>query len=277
METEKNEVVEAVQVGGGWWRLVQVVAAMSFGAVLVGFALHQPPRTSTNFADADIHSEYVKYASGSDTITAYLAFPERADKAPAVIVIHDIYGMSDRLRPAVEQLARRGFVAIGPDLLSRRGGTPANQDSTRRLIGALNADTVTRDLDATYAYLQTLTAVRVDRIGVIGFCWGGAQSFRYATNNPKLGAFVVCYGSGPDTATLARIKAGGLGVYGENDARINAGLTDLTAALQRARVDYQYHVYPGVGHAFLQTREKPEVADSAWLAIERFFRERLDR
>lgn len=257
--------------------MVKVVAGMGLGAVLVGFVLHPPSPTSTNLHNLDIHSEYVKYASGADTITAYLAYPERADKAPAVIVIHDIYGMSDRLRPAVELLARRGFVAIGPDLLSRLGGTPANQDSTRRLIVALNADTLTRDLNATFAYLQTLQSVRGDRIGVIGFCWGGAQSFRYATNNPKLGAFVVCYGSGPDTAALGRIKASGLGVYGENDARINSALPDLAAAVRRARVDYQYHVWGGVGHAFLQTREKPEVADSAWLAIERFFRERLDR
>ncbi len=256
---------------GGW--AVGLGGAVILGAAGVVMPTARPPVRPT----PDIHSEYVKYASGRDTITAYLAYPERADPAPAVIVIHDIYGMSDRLRPAVELLAQRGFVAIGPDLLSRQGGTSASGDSTRRLILALAPDTVTRDLDATYAYLKTLTAVRGDRIGVIGFCWGGSQSFRYATNNPNLGAFVVCYGSGPDTASLARITAKGLGVYAENDARINAGLPDLNAALQRARVDYQYHVYPGVGHAFLQTREKPEVADSAWLAIERFFRQRLDR
>ena len=272
METERK-------IGGGWWRVVEVMTAVGLGAVLVGFVLHHPSPTSTNLhnlALLDIHSEYVKFASGSDTITAYLAYPERADKAPAVIVIHDIYGMGDRLRPAVDLLAQRGFVAIGPDLLSRRGGTPAIPDSARRLIVALDADTLTRDLDATYAYLKTLPAVRGDRIGVIGFCWGGSQSFRYATNNPSLGAFVVCYGSGPDTSALGRIKTGGLGVYAENDARIDAGLPDLTAALKRARVDYQYRIYPGVGHAFLQTREKPEIADTAWLAIERFFRARLD-
>jgi len=261
---------------GVWRSGVLAVGLIGLGlAAAVGFVL--PTAAAPDRPSADIHSEYVKYASGTDTITAYLAYPERADQAPAIIVIHDIYGMSDRLRPAVDLLARRGFAAIGPDLLSRRGGTPASQDSTRRMIVALNADTLTRDLDATYAYLQTLQAVRGDRIGVIGFCWGGAQSFRYATNNPRLGAFVVCYGSGPDTSALRRITARGLGVYGENDARINNGLPDLTAALQRARVDYQYHVWAGVGHAFLQTREKPEVADSAWLAIEWFFRERLDR
>jgi carboxymethylenebutenolidase len=254
----------------GW--TVGVLATLLAAGGFAFQSAHPPIRPA-----ADIHSEYVKYISGRDTITAYLAYPERAEPAPAVIVIHDIYGMSDRLRPAVELLAQRGFVAIGPDLLSRRGGTSAVADSARRFIMSLHPDTVTQDLDATYAYLKTIRAVRPDRIGVIGFCWGGGQSFRYATNNPGLRAFVVCYGSGPDTAALARIKAKGFGVYAENDARINTGLTDLTAALQRARVDYQHQVYPGVGHAFLQTREKPEVADSAWAAIERFFREQLDR
>ncbi len=254
---------------------------MGMGIALVGatwgFSLYRPLPTSSAFSRPDIHSEYVKYLSGKDTLTAYLAYPERRDPAPAVIVIHDIYGMGDRLRPAVELLAQRGFVAIGPDLLSRAGGTPATSDSARRLISGLDPDAVTRDLDATYAYLRTIKAVRGDHIGVIGFCWGGSQSFRYATNNPNLKAFVVCYGSAPDTMALARIKTKGLGVYAENDARIGAGLPGLDTAVKRLRLDYQYRVYPGVGHAFLQTREKPDVADTAWAAIEGFFRSQLGR
>src|SRR3989442_3671321 len=185
---------------------------------------------------SDTHAEYVKYLSGKDSITAYLAYPERRDPAPAVIVIHDIYGMSDRLRPAVEKLAREGFVAIGPDLLSRKGGTPASADDARRPILGLNPHPITMDLDAAAAYLRALRAVRADRVAVIGFCWGGGQSFRYATNNPTLRAFVVCYGPGPGTAALRRIKAKGLGVYAENDARIDAGLPDLMIALKRSGV-----------------------------------------
>src|SRR6266576_3547379 len=149
----------------------------------------------------DIHSEYVKYVSGKDTITAYLAYPERPQPAPAVIVIHEIFGMSDFIRQTTEQLAKDGFVAIAPDLLSRRGGTPATPDSARKLIATLNADTVTLDLDATRAYLNKLKPVRTGDIGIIGFCWGGGQSFRYATNTPELKAFVVCYGPGPDATS----------------------------------------------------------------------------
>jgi len=135
---------------------------------------------------------------------------------------------------------------------------------------------VTMDVDATVGYLKTLKAVRRDRIGVIGFCWGGGQSFRYATNNASLRAFVVCYGPGPDASAIARVRASGLGVYAENDARIDAGLADVAAAVRQYGKAYRYTVYPGVGHGFLRTREKPEVADSAWSAVVRFFRETLE-
>jgi carboxymethylenebutenolidase len=224
----------------------------------------------------DIHAEYVKYVSGNDTITAYLAYPERPQPAPAVIVIHEIFGLSDFIRQTTEKLAQDGFVAIAPDLLSRKGGTPAAGDSARRLISALPPDTVKLDLDATRAFLRTVRAARHDAVGTIGFCWGGGQSFRYATNTPELKAFVVCYGPSPAAQDLARIRAKGLGVYAENDARINAGLPDAVAALRAAGKDYQHIVYPGVGHGFLRSRDNPTVADSAWANIIRFFRAELD-
>ncbi len=248
--------------------------ALLAGGLLAGVALllsaSPPVRRS------DIHSEYVKFLSGRDTITAYLAYPERRDPAPAVIVIHEIFGMSDFIRQTAEQLAKDGFVALAPDLLSRRGGTPASPDSARRLIATLNPDTVTQDLNAAAAYVKTVRAVRADRIGVIGFCWGGGQSFRYATNNPDLRAFVVCYGPAPNPPDMARIRARGLGVYAENDARIDAGLPDAAAGMKAAGKDYPYAIYPGVGHGFLRSRDVPAVADSAWRNVIRFFRENLE-
>src|SRR5712671_880877 len=251
----------------GKWERWKV--GMGVGAALMGLSI------VPSFHHSDIHAEYVKYLSGKDTVTAYIAYPERPKPSPAVIVIHEIFGMSDFIKQTTEQLAKDGFVAIAPDLLSRRGGTPATPDSARKLIATLNADTVTADLDATRAYLRTLKPVRGSEIGVIGFCWGGGQSFRYATNSPELKAFVVCYGPSPNPADMAKIRAKGLGVYAENDARIDAGLPDAAAAMRAAGKPYPYAIYPGVGHGFLRTREKPEVADSAWSAVKRFFRAQL--
>lgn len=243
-------------------------------ALAAGGALAvSPPRPSASLPVSprtDIHAEYVRYASGRDTLTAYVAYPERPAPAPAMIVIHEVFGLSDFARRATERLATDGFVAIAPDLLSRAGGTPASPDSARALIGALAPVQVTADLDATFAYLKALKAVRADRIGVMGFCWGGGQSFRYATNNPHVAAFVVCYGPAPDLADVGRIRAPGLGVYAENDARINAALPDVTRALRAAGKDYRAAVYPGTGHGFLRTRDNPAAADSAWRTIVRF-------
>ena len=255
---------------GGWTVSGFGAAAALAGAV--SLTAYPPNRLAS-----DIHAEYVKYPSGRDTITAYVAYPERKDRAPAVVVIHEIFGMSDFVRHVTEQLARDGFVAIAPDLLSRRGGTPGSPDSAVQLIGGLNPDTVTKDLDATVAYVKGLKAARPERVGVIGFCWGGGQSFRYATNNTSLSAFVVCYGPGPDALAIARIRARGLGVYAENDARIDAGLPDVAGAVRTYHKDYHYTVYPGVGHGFLRTRDKPEVADSAWGDVVRFLRGSLER
>lgn len=254
----------------GGWAAGWAVAAAGLGSA--GLLAVQP----SSRPSYDVHAEFIKYASGRDSITAYIAYPERRDAAPAVIVIHEIFGMSDFIKQTTERLAQQGFVALAPDLLTRRGGTPAKTDSAVALIRLLNADTITQDLNGAAAYLKSLKAVRGDRIGVIGFCWGGGQSFRYATNNPALRAFVVCYGAAPDTAAMRRIHAPGLGVYAENDARITANVPDAATALKVAGRDYRYTVYAGVGHGFLRQTDKPAVADTAWAAVMRFFRDNLE-
>ncbi|GIW52092.1 MAG: hypothetical protein KatS3mg081_1447 [Gemmatimonadales bacterium] len=223
----------------------------------------------------DIHAEWVKYANrAGDSVTAYLAYPERPDPAPAMIVIHEIFGLSDWIREVTEDLAEAGYVAIAPDLLSRRGGTAAQEDA-RRAISGLPPDSITVDLDGAFEYLRSLKAVRGDAIGVIGFCWGGGQSFRYATNNPRLKAAVVCYGPAPDLATVGRISAPVLGVYAENDARINANLPDVERAMREAGKTFRHTIYPGTGHGFLRTRNQPSQADRAWQDILAFLKERL--
>ncbi len=212
----------------------------------------------------DIHSEWVKYVgAGGDTVRAYLAYPERPDPGPAVIVIHEIFGMSDWIKSVTEDFAKHGYIAMAPDLLTRRGGTDKVPD-VRRAIGDLPPDSITVDLNASFDYLRSLKAVRGDAVGVIGFCWGGGQSFRYATNNARLKAAVVCYGPGADPAAMSRIGAPVLGVYAENDARITASVPGVEQAMKASGKAYQYSVYPGTGHGFLRTRDVAAQADKAW-------------
>jgi carboxymethylenebutenolidase len=227
------------------------------------------------------HGEWVKIKRGSQTIRAYVAYPERKTKAPAVIVIHEIYGLTDWEPGVADRLAKEGFVAILPDLLSsKHGQTPGNGDEARKLIGELEPDRITADLIATYDYVNRLPAVERDRIGVIGFCWGGGESFRYATNNPNLKAAVVAYGPAPDSADLKRIQAPVLGVYGEKDERINASLPDVAAKMQSAGKTFTFEMYPGTGHGFLKPgREGYDTPqrEKAWARILEFYRARLGK
>jgi carboxymethylenebutenolidase len=227
------------------------------------------------------HGEWVKIKRGNETIRAYVAYPERKTKAPAVIVIHEIFGLTDWEPTVADRLAKEGFVAIVPDLLSsKHGKSPSNPDEGRKLIGELEPNRITADLDATYAYVNGLPAVAKDQIGTIGFCWGGGQSFRYATNNPRLKAVVVAYGPAPDTADMKRIKTPVLGIYGENDERINGKLPEVTAAMQSAGKTFNSEVYPGTGHGFLkpgrQGSDGPQV-EKAWSRILEFYRARLGK
>jgi carboxymethylenebutenolidase len=227
------------------------------------------------------HGEWVYLRKGADSIRAYAAYPERKTKAPAVIVIHEIFGLTDWEPTVADRLAKDGFVAVVPDLLSTKYGiSPSDPDSGRKLIATLEPDRITADLNATYSYLNGLPAVLKDRVGVIGFCWGGAQSFRYATNNPNLRAAVVCYGSPPDTAAMARIRAPILGIYGENDERITGSLPEVAAAMQADGKTFTYEVYPETGHGFLhpgrQGSDGPQV-ERAWTRILQFFRARLGK
>ena len=162
-----------------------------------------PPSPQPVRGSVTTHGEWVYIKRGRDSVRAYVAYPERKTKAPAVIVIHEIFGLTDWEPKVADRLAKEGFVAILPDLLSsKHGKSPTDPDAGRKLIGELEPDRITADLDAVYAYVNGLPAVSKDQIGVIGFCWGGGQSFRYATNNPKLRAAVVAYGPAPDTASM---------------------------------------------------------------------------
>jgi carboxymethylenebutenolidase len=255
------------------------VAGLAFGLAstrAVRANGQEPTDYVTRLESYSGHGEWVKYAGpDGDTVVAYIAFPERPDAAPAMIVIHEIFGMSDFVRTVTHDIAERGYVAIAPDLLSRRGGTEGADDA-RTLIRDLPPDSITVDLDATLAYLRSLDSVLGESIGVIGFCWGGSQSFRYATNQPDLKAVVVCYGGAPSAESMASISAPVLGVYAENDARINASLQEVEEAMAAAGNVYDYQIYPGANHGFLRSRNVPEEADRAWADIFAFLNRTLE-
>jgi carboxymethylenebutenolidase len=222
---------------------------------------------------------YMKKRGQADSVRAYVAYPERKDRAPGVVVIHEIYGLTDWEPTVADRLAKSGYVAVVPDLLSTKyGRSPADPDSGRKLVAQLEPSRITGDLDAAVAYLNNLPAVQSGDIGVIGFCWGGGQTFRYATNNPKLKAAVICYGQPPEHDALARIETPLLGVYGENDARIDASLPDVAGRLKSLGKSFTYQTYPGTGHGFLKPGREgsdgPQV-EKAWSNILDFFKKEL--
>jgi carboxymethylenebutenolidase len=254
--------------------LVALLAAAG-GAAAMSLIRHRPePEAVTT------HGEWVRIPRANTSIRVYLAYPERRDPAPAVIVIHENQGLTAWEPTVADRLAREGFVAVAVDMLSSRfGETPASGDSARRLIGQLAPEEITADLDAVFDYLNGLAAVQRDRIGVIGFCWGGGNAFRYATNNPRLRAAVVCYGPAPDSASLARIQAPLLGVYGENDARINTALPEVERRMAALGKRFEYDIYPGTGHGFLKPGRQghdTEQPERAWRRILAFFRAELE-
>ena len=259
--------------------LVALIGVLT-GAVLVWGTPHFALRTSHS-QQVTTHGEWVWVKRGTDSIRTYVAYPERRDKAPTVIIIHEIFGMTDWEPTVADRLAAQGFIAAVPDLLSSRFGiTPPSQDSGRKLIALLAPDAITADLEAVGAYLDALPAARPGDQGVIGFCWGGGQTFRYATNNPRLKAAVVCYGPAADTSAMRRINARVRGIYGENDARINAALPMVDTAMRQAGKRFEPTIYPGTGHGFLkpgrQGSDGPQV-ERAWTDIVGFFRETLGR
>lgn len=233
-----------------------------------------PPDYAAKLESYSGHGEWVTYnAEDGAEITGYIAFPERPDAAPAMIVIHEIFGMSDFARAVAHDLAEAGYVALAPDLLSRAGGT-TGADEARAVIRDLDPDGITADLDATLAYLRGLDAVS-GPVGVIGFCWGGSQTFRYATNAADIDAAIVCYGGAPDADAMARIRAPVLGVYAENDARINASLPEVEDLMKAAGKSFEPEIYPGANHGFIRSRNVPDEADRAWANILAFLEREL--
>jgi carboxymethylenebutenolidase len=181
------------------------------------------------------HGEYVMIRSGDgDSIRAWVVYPERSGKAPVVLVVHEIFGLSSWVRGVADQLAADGFIAIAPDLLTMKN-LPAGPDSVlaplaQTAIRTLDPAWVQKQLDAVAQYGMSLPSAE-KKYGIVGFCWGGGVSFAHAVHAPGLGASVVYYGTSPKPADLASVRAPVLGLYGGNDARVNAHSAGLTSTL----------------------------------------------
>jgi len=215
------------------------------------------------------HQEWVKVKNGTREVESFVVYPEVKNKATAVIVIHEIFGMSDWVQSLTDQLAEAGYIAIAPDLLSGmgpNGGGTSSLDRTAvgKTIQSLAPDQITADLNAVADYVSRLPASN-GKVVVTGYCWGGSQSFRYATNNPNLKAAFVFYGSAPtaadnapDKTALAKISAPVYGFYASNDARINATLDATKAAMAELKKTFDPVIYEGAGHGFMRAGEAPE-------------------
>ncbi len=217
------------------------------------------------------HGEWVDLKSGERTIKAFVVYPERKDKAPVVIVIHEIFGLTDWVRGVCDQLAEAGVIAIAPDLLS--GQTYADLDGARKAISALPKEQVKADLDATSEYALTKIPAANGTLAVCGFCWGGGWTFSYASMNPKLKAAYSFYGVAVDNAEdAAKVACPVYGFYGENDARVDATIPKAEELMKAAGKKYEPVIYKGAGHGFMREGEMPganepnkKARDDAWV------------
>jgi carboxymethylenebutenolidase len=211
------------------------------------------------------HQEWVTVTQGARKVQCFIVYPEVKDKAPVVLVIHEIFGLSDWARSLTDQLAAAGYIAIAPDLLSGLapggGGTSefSGQSAVMKAVSGLPPDQVTADLNAVADYALQLPAAS-HQLMVAGFCWGGGKSFSFATNRPDLKAAFVFYGVAPKPEEQARIQCPVYGFYAGNDGRISLTVPKTIAAMKQAGKTYDPVIYDGAGHGFMRAGDAPEPA-----------------
>ena len=269
-----------------------VLAALAFAADATPAS---PPPTALPPAEADAkaaldrsprHGEWVdvEYA-GHAPLKTWVVYPERKTKAGVVLVIHEVFGLTDWIRSVADRLAADGFIAVAPDLLSGLGpgggGTDstASRDDAVKLVRSLTPDEAASRLAAVRAWAMSIPSAN-GKLGTIGFCWGGARSFAAAAADPPPQACVVYYGTSPDSALIQRVLAPVLAHYGGDDMRVNATIDPARAALASRRVSYETHIYAGAGHGFLRQQTDREGANQkataeSWPRTITFLRSKL--
>jgi carboxymethylenebutenolidase len=243
---------------------MKTIIALTLGTALGMTVCSAQDWAKSRLEKSPRHLEWVKVKQGNREVNCFIAFPEVKEKATAVIVIHEIFGLTDWARGVADQLAEAGYVAIAPDLLSgagpNGGGTAelAGNEAVRKAISSLPPDQITADLDAVAGYLKNLPACN-GKIAVGGFCWGGAEAFRYATNNKDIKGAFVFYGTPPGKEEdLARINCPVSGFYGGNDARVTATVPKATELMKKVGKTYEPVTYQDAGHGFMRSGEAPD-------------------
>jgi carboxymethylenebutenolidase len=228
--------------------------------------------------DPRLVTEYIKYPGLTGDIRAYLARPKEVAKLPAVLVIHENRGLVPHIEDVTRRLALEGFLALAPDGLTPLGGTPDDQEKAPALIQKLDGLTTRQNYLSAARYLKS-HPVSTGKVGVVGFCWGGAMANQLAVYSPDVSAVVPYYGRQPSPEEVPKIRASLLLHYAGADSGINAGIPAFEAALKEARVDYKLYMYEGAQHAFNNdtspTRYNKEAALLAWQRTVAFFKEKL--
>jgi carboxymethylenebutenolidase len=221
---------------------------------------------------------------GGDSLRAWVVYPERSTKAPVILVVHEVYGVSSWIRSVADQLAADGFISIAPDLLTMKNLPDAPDSVLAPLaiaaVRTLDPAWVQRQLDAVAQYGISLPAAQ-KKYGIVGFCWGGGVSFAHAVHAPSLGASVVYYGTSPATASLESVRAPVLGLYGGSDARVDVTVPPADSALRALGRTYEHTIYPSAGHGFLRQQTGMDGANlaaarAAWPATVAWFRKYLE-
>ena len=244
-----------------------MLAAMGIllGAQTIAAQEWSQPWARERMAASPRHSEWVTVKHDGRNVETLIVYPESKDKRPVVLIIHEIFGLSDWAQELADEVAAAGYIAVAPDLLSgmapNGGRTKDFPTGVTEAVSKLNPDQVTADLNAAADYALKLPASN-GKIYVAGFCWGGTQTFRFATNRADLSAAFVFYGAPPATDAMAHIKSPVYGFYAGNDARIDATIPDAIAAMKAAGKTYEPVTYEGAGHGFMRAGEAPDATDA---------------
>lgn len=241
--------------------LTVALSALSFAIFAQDFARQQ-------LADSPRHHEWITIESSNRTLHTFVAYPENAENVPVVIVIHENRGLDDWAKSFADQVAEAGYIAIAPDLISNtvdgieKTGDFDSADDAREAIYALNPEMITSDLRNVLTYAKNIKAGN-GKIAVAGFCWGGSQSFSFATNaGTQISAALVFYGTGPETeAAYESIQAPVYGFYGENDQRVNSTISFSEEMMQKAGKVFEYEIYEGAGHAYMRQGDDPAASE----------------